>query len=253
MKRRSLHVRDEQAQAVSEILRAARESEQHGDLGSEAEVFRLLLDHAIEHAELADLVPEAVEVLAERERFIEQEARLNDLRTGFETRVKREFEKRFENGYDADKLETWSDNMVREAHVLWPVDGEADHAERRQEALRYIQEHVEQAAEAAEVSEWSPLDPAESYGHRTGVQEAQEQQEQEQREQQVQQYVPEALSLLNDGMQPGSAERRLVSTYGVPADMAGEAVDRAINRDSPVPGTTPEQVQVRPDGGEANE
>jgi hypothetical protein len=253
MKRRSLHVRDEQARAVSQVLQEARERDEYPDLESEADVFRRLLDYALENADLRDLLSEETLVLAQRERFVQEEARVRNLRTGFETRVKREFKKRFENGYSAEQLEQYAENLAREAMLLWPEAGPQDYQERREQALEYVEAVAQHAAEAAEQSAWDPLDPEEMFGSHSGLQEA-EQQEQEQAERDaVVEHVPTACSLLNDGTSPSRAERRLVSVHGVPERLAGLAVERALDRDGVVPDTGAVPAAVRPDGGEPDE
>ena len=169
MKRRSVHLRDGQAQALSELMRGARESERFPEFESEAAVFRRLFDHSLRNADLSDLLSEDTRVLVERERFVENEAKVRNLRTGFETRVKREFKKRWENGYDRDQLNEFAENMVREAHILWPEWSEGDHAERRTEAVEYVEAVRREAIEARETSTFDPLEPSQIFDTYEGV------------------------------------------------------------------------------------
>lgn len=212
MKRRSTHIRDDQARALSDLMRESRESERFPTLDSEAEVFRRLLDFALERADLADLLSEEVRVKVLRERFVEDEATVRDWRTGFETRVKREFKKRWENGYGPEKLEEYAENFHREADIIWPEWSAEDYSERREEAHEYIEAVKKQAIEAAETSEFDPLDPEQMFSTYEGVETAREA---ERAERETEPIRRDARQMLSRGRSEQFMVSRLSDTYPV--------------------------------------
>lgn len=235
MRRRSTHLRDEQARGLSEIMQESRESDRFETLDSESETFRRLLDYALEHADLADLMSEDVRVKLARKRFVEDEATVRDWRAGFETRVKREFKKRWENGYAPEKLETYAENFHREVEILWPEWSAEDYADRRAEAHAYTEAVKEKAIETAETSEFDPLDPDEIFSHYRGVEDARESEQVEQTRdsEAFDRLVSEAVDRIESSVTSRSDDdlaRALSNQFGTDESVTQEAVGVARER-----------------------
>jgi hypothetical protein len=170
----SVRLRSGQVDAIEEIVQQSRLSEQIEDL-NKAETIRRLIDEGLDHSDLSDLVDESTRILAEREDFIETQGQVKNLRTGFEARVKRHFKKRFEQGTTPEQIEQWSENMIRDARILWPEWAEEDYSDRRQEAVQYVEDMCHSTIEAVEESSHDPLDPDRVYDQYRGVEDGQEQ------------------------------------------------------------------------------
>lgn len=168
MKQTTLHIPEEMYSLIGDLEDETVTTDDVPKM-SRAEVMRSLLRYAVENADLAALIPEHRRVLYQRERFKEGEAKLRNLRTGFETRVKRHFTRRFKNGYSADQLAEFAINMRTEAEILFPDDDD-----RRKECISYVEAVTQQATTAVEESEFDPLDPEEMFAGFSGVQEARE-------------------------------------------------------------------------------
>jgi hypothetical protein len=165
MNRRSVHLTDQQAKAISDIRRESVSSDSHPEL-SESEVIRQLIDHGLAESELSDLVGEAELIKYRRKRFRESEGWLTNMRAGFRKRVADQFKNRFEGGWNPDELGQFAKNMKRDARMLWP---DQEHERERQEHIEYVQRVVEAAVEATEVSDVDPLDPDSLFSEHAGV------------------------------------------------------------------------------------
>jgi hypothetical protein len=150
--RATLHLRDDQQEAVEEMYRDSCSREDVEAL-SKAEIFRRLIDVGLSNVEeaddtLAEIVPEHVRVEHERER-IKRENRVADLRGGFRGRVRDQLRRRFKNGYDPEHIAAVATGYLREAGILFEGDA-------RQEAEEYVSQVVERYREAYEASEYDP-------------------------------------------------------------------------------------------------
>lgn len=160
---------EELQQAISDMVRQSEQTDEVPTM-NQSDVLRKLLWEGLETCdELADLVDPSTAVLLERERFLERAAKVNNLRTGFETRVKDNFTRRFKNGYQPEQLAKFAANMREEARILWSdtaIELEAENEEeaqemraRRRECIDYVDAVVDNAIEAVEQSDADPLDP----------------------------------------------------------------------------------------------
>jgi len=234
MKRTTVHLREAQDESVEEIVRESVAREDVPAL-KRSEALRKLLDAGLEESDLGDLVSEATVVRHREEEFEEKDGWLTNQRTGFETQVQRHFKNRFENGYRPEQLEEWAENMRQRAYHLWPPDVGPDYSERREEALAYVDAHLEAAKEAAEASEFDPLDPEETYSGYSGVEKGRTREGVE-----FDRLVSDAVDRLapsergsydtnrTRGPDPDAVGRALAKDHGVSEDLAAEAVDRAI-------------------------
>jgi hypothetical protein len=119
------------------------------------------------------LLPEHEVVLHRRDEFRDGEAQLRNLRTGFEARVRDHFKTRFESGTTPEQLREWAANMRMDARILWPEpeDPDADdpHADRRAEALSFVDKMLDATIDSVESSDVDPLDPDAVYARYQGV------------------------------------------------------------------------------------
>lgn len=169
MKTQSFCLRESQIEAIEQFEREAKVSEDMPDL-SKSGVVRKIFDKGLEHTEgVEDFVSKSTRVKLREERYMKEEGDLINKRTGFETQVKRHFKKRFENGFRPAQLEDWAENMRAKARSYWPPDFDEDNAERRKEALAYVEALLEHAKQASDASDYDPLDPSEVFGNYSGV------------------------------------------------------------------------------------
>lgn len=231
MKRRSVHLRDGQADAISDYRRASVAREDVPEM-NEAEVIRELVDAGIENSDLDDLIDEATLAKYRYERYKEREGWLRNMRNGFRAKVADHFKTRFKSGWNPDELEGFAENMKRDAHFWWPGE---EHAEARREAIEYVEDVVDAAVEATQVSAVDPLDPDSLFEQFSGVEEGQERRlREEQREtdtfDDLQDEARRRVRRLAD--QGGSVDTdaladALAKEGGVDVETAYEAVDDA--------------------------
>jgi len=154
----SVYVEESTLDLIEEI---ATESKQREDVPemSKSEVHRELLNAGIEESgELTELVDETTAILHQRERYIEKDAKLSSLRTGFEARCQQHMKKRFEAGIRTEDIDNFCRGLKRDAEILWPEDDE-----RRAEAKDYVDRLAEAAKAANEATDFDALDPAEAF------------------------------------------------------------------------------------------
>lgn len=249
----SVRLPEHTGEAIEEIAAESRGREDLPDL-SQSETLRRLVMHGLEDdGGLLELIDPATRILLERENFKQKEGDLNNLRSGFETKVKRVFEARFKNGMRPEQLRQFSENMREDVRMLWPewyiesVNSEAESERlrrRRRECLRYVDDVVEAAAEAAEASEWDPLDPEEIFSRYAGVEAGERREAVESGEVLDDGLVRDAMQLLRDGVvnhtdkgkqvrveaSRGDVVELLAERVEVSEAAAVEAVDRARGR-----------------------
>lgn len=239
MNRTTVYLSDGQLKAIDEIVVESKTTENVPEF-SQSQAIRELLDAGLDASDdLMALLDEETRVLVERSRLMDKEGKVRNLRTGFETRVKDNFKRRFENGYTADQLQEFALNMRREAELLWPEWAEEDYSERRQEALDYIDEVTEAAVDAAEKSTWDPLDPEAVFSQHSGVEEGMQTAEALDGDL-VDELVEQAENLLSTrttgsgvrpALDPDEVIGRLQERPDVEEEVAVEAVRRALNSD----------------------
>jgi hypothetical protein len=240
--------------AIEEIAAESRGREDLPDL-SQSETLRRLVMQGLEDDDggLLELLDPATRILLERENFKQKEGDLNNLRSGFETKVKRVFEARFKNGMRPEQLRQFSENMREDVKMLWPdwyIESVTSEAEterlrrRRRECLRYVDDVVEAAAEAAEASEWDPLDPEEIFSRYAGVEAGERREAVESGDALDDGLVHDAMQLLRDGIVNHVDKGKQVRLEASPREVVGllaervevseaaavEAVDRARGR-----------------------
>lgn len=249
----SVRLPEHTGEAIEEIAAESRGREDLPDLSQSETLRRLVMQGLDDDGDLLELIDPATRILLERENFKQKEGDLNNLRSGFETKVKRVFEARFENGMRPEQLRQFSENMRADVRMLWPdwyiesVDEEAETERlrrRRRECLRYVDDVVEAAAEAAEASEWDPLDPEEIFSRYSGVEAGERREALESGEALDDGLVRDAMQLLRDGLlnhtdkgkqfrveaSPREVVELLAKRVEVSEAAAVEAVDRARGR-----------------------
>jgi hypothetical protein len=167
----SVYVREDQKRVIEDYSEATEERDDLPDL-SQSQVWREMVDFWIdENPEVEELVKESTVVEYREQKYMEEEGGLINKRSGFETQVADNFERRFENGYRPEQLEEFAQNMRAKAWAYWPPDKGEDYSDRREQALAYVDAQVEHAKKASEVSDYDPLDPETFYSKYTGVEE----------------------------------------------------------------------------------
>lgn len=225
----------EQQQAIDDIVRESKQTDDVPDL-SQSEALRRLIEVGLEHADdLGDLVGEETRILLARQQFKERAAKVNNLRTGFETRVKDNFTRRFKNGYKAEQLSKFAANMREEARILWPeylietVDDETaeEYRRRRRECIDYVDAVVEAAIEAVETSEHDPLDPESMFENFGGVEEGRDRRSVQR---QGADLEAEARLLLEAAQRPDpdAIATAIAKEHGVARRTAKDAVDAVL-------------------------
>lgn len=206
-----------------------RETAKRADVDSltRSDLMRRLLRAGLEETDLGDLLAEERRIALMREQFVEEEAKVNNWRTGFETRVKDKFKARFENGYQPEQLDRFAENMIREAEIIWPDAewAEEDYTERREEAIEYVHAVREEAMKAAEQSDWDPLDPERIFDGYEGVERGGSREDVD-----FDALVDDAKDSLRGGIGDHDALATMLSnTQDVPQSLAEEAVDAAAD------------------------
>lgn len=172
-----------------------------------------------------ELVPTR-EIIKFQRKQVKDDNYIEDLRGGFEGRIKKEFLKRFENGYKPEDMSALAHGYIREAEVLWPSN-EA----RRREAIDYVERHLAHFRENYEKGK-DVLDPEAAYGSFEGVEEAVKWEGISEDE-----FIEMALdardhwkSYNHSGKKPDLAaiKKRLENQYGVPEDVAEAAREAGI-------------------------
>jgi len=160
--------------AVQDLMSESNDDPTVPTMDSRADVYRKLVDYALKHAEIAEIISDELRILSNRDEFVESEARLRSLRTGFEKRAKEEIEKRWKAGMEPEQIREYAENYHREVDILFPGWTDVDHSRRRQKLHTYVSHLCDEAVQAQETSTWDPLDPDEVFSHYEGVQEADE-------------------------------------------------------------------------------
>lgn len=251
----TLRYGEKMQQAIDDIVRESKQTP-HVPEVTQSELWRIAMSdwlHEIGDDDLIELVEPSTMVLLEREEFLKRDANLTNLRTGFETRVKDMFTRRFKNGYQAEQLGEFAANLREEARILWSdrtiaieADDETEAEEmraRRRECIDYVDAVVDNAIEAVEDSDHDPLDPETMFEEFSGVEKGRER---EQLEDHLDgDLVDDAIHLLAQGVkvagysrtqerrQPLDPERvveRLSERTNVSEQEAQAAVDEATRR-----------------------
>lgn len=251
----TLRYGEKMQQAIDDIVRESKQTP-HVPEVTQSELWRIAMSdwlHEIGDDDLIELVEPSTMVLLEREEFLKRDANLTNLRTGFETRVKDMFTRRFKNGYQAEQLGEFAANLREEARILWSDrtiaieaddEGEAEEMRaRRRECIDYVDAVVDNAIEAVEDSDHDPLDPETMFEEFSGVEKGRER---EQLEDHLDgDLVDDAIHLLAQGVkvagysrtqerrQPLDPERvveRLSERTNVSEQEAQAAVDEATRR-----------------------
>lgn len=229
MKQTSVYLEDGQHQVVKQIANESTKREDVPDL-SFSEVMRELLADALEERpDLKELVGEGTMIKYQKERFLGDEGYARNQRTGFETQVKRHFKNRFENGVRPEQLEEWAENMRQQAYILWPPQEDDSYHERREEALEYVDAILEESKKATAATSYDPLDPSQVFAGYEGVEDGKAREEAEDLEGTL---VGEAEKRLRGAVaaDPNAIADSLSKKYGVPEELAEEAVQEAINK-----------------------
>jgi len=221
--------------AVEEIAAESSRTEGVPDL-SQSEAIRRLLEVGLEETDdLSELVSDETRILLARQSFKETEGKVRNLRTGFETRVKRTFKQRFENGYSPEQLREFGLNLREEARILWPdwflsTLEESEAAEmraRRRECIEYVDRVVEAAVEAVETSDRDPLDPDAIFNRYEGVEDGRQRQAVEDQLDEVEQDARD-LARTASSPDPDALATTLAKRHGVGRSVAEEAAVEAV-------------------------
>jgi len=172
VKRRSVHLRESQADAIEEIRRESAAREDVPEI-NESEVIRKIVAVGLEHSELGTLVDENTRIRLQREEYIANEGHINNLRNGFRAKVAEQFRDKFKSGWNKSELAGFAENMKEDARMLWPEWSEEDYSEERQRAPDYVDAVVREAKKAAETSDREPLKPENVFRKFEGVEEGQ--------------------------------------------------------------------------------
>lgn len=226
MNRHTLHLRDDQTEAVEEMKRESCSREDVEPL-SAAHIYRELIDVGLRHVDeaddrLAEIVPEHVRVEHERER-IKRENRVADLRGGFRGRVRDQLRKRFKNGYEPEHVAAVATGYLREAGILFEGD-------ERQEAEEYVSQVVDRYREAYEASDYDP-DGEDPFSVFDGVRLGRDVEDGE-----MEALIDDAETRLRDARErltnpdPSAIAHILVKYHDVERETANEAVREAQKR-----------------------
>lgn len=241
MNRFSVHLKDKQQQAIDDIVRESKVDTDVPDL-SQSEVVRRLVDVGLEESDdLRSLVDDASLVLLRRERFKDREAKLTNLRSGFEPRVKGHFTKRFENGIAPEQLLEFAQNMREDARLLWPEELAPDDPEeaeqyhaRRREVIDWIDATVEAYIDAYQESDHDPLDPDEIFSHYGGVECGREKQQAQAKGVDLTRRARE-LAEVAEHPDPDAIATALARQEGVGRQAALEAAQTAVSSQGGAP------------------
>ena len=183
----------------------------------------LFADGGIDDEALMNLVPEPKRVLFNRERFVENEARLRSLRTGFEKRWKQHFKERFEGGIKQEQLDEFAINAREDVRILFPDPEE--YADRREELLNWIDRVVEHAKIADDMSTYDPLAPETLFDSYEGVEEGGEWESVTREE--FAELAEDARHRLGGSgpVDPDAIATMLHNSHGVPEEVAQNAAD----------------------------
>ena len=237
-KRTTVVLPDGLEDAIETLVRESYKREDVPDM-SQSEVIRQLLTAGTEHSDLFDLIPEH-ELVAYRRQEIKQENKLRDWRAGFRTRVKRQFTRRFKNGYRPEELAEFSIGMRDEARILWHDDDDEEHVEKRREAIDYIDQVVDEARRSYEQSTHDPLDPEELFSSFSGVRNGETSEEIEEiaLEDEVRRII-NRIKLSQEsggkdlmpskiGIDPEGITRRLANEHDLERDLVRQVVDEVL-------------------------
>lgn len=194
---------------------------------NKSDVARHLIRTGIENSEhVEDVVPEH-DLIAYRRDELKRENKLRDWRAGFKTRVKRNFTRRFKNGYTPDELAEFAIGMRDEARILWHDDDDPEHVERRREAIDYIDQVVDEARTSYEQSTHDPLDPEELFSSFSGVEDgvAQGRIEEIELERHVRLYLKDMIRQGNKNPDPQAVATKIANELELEENLVREVVD----------------------------
>jgi hypothetical protein len=231
MKRTSVHLREGQTKAISEMRKESIGSEEYPEL-SESEIIRRLVDSGLKHSGLSDLVGEATQIRHKRERYKENQGWINNMRGGFRARIAQEFKQRFKAGWSPEELRKFEENMVQDAYILWPG---REHEQAREDKIRYVEEVAETTILAVETSDMNPLDPETLYDQFTGVEEGEKREtvETTRESETFEQVVEDALERIDATVTTRSDAAlcdALSNIHNVEQTVAEEAIEEARER-----------------------
>lgn len=178
---------------------------------------------------LADLLPDHALARYKREQ-IKEESWLQDMKGGFEGRVRDALEKRFKNGYDPDEARDFAETYIKEAHLYWEIV--EDDPETLNEKIDFVHERLEDFKQKHARSTYDP--DAEFLSSFDGVEEGEKIEQAANRLDRA--LIEDADRMLNIGISPGGEQ-----TSGRPEPLsATEARDRLAART----GVSEEEAEV---------
>ena len=157
----SLYIRESQKKAIDQIADAAEV-----DL-NKSQVARTLIDVGLENSDLSDHVDPHTQILNERNEWLESKVKVDKLRMGFPGRVRYHIKNQFESGLRPEDLDSFGDNLKRDAVILWPDD-----PERVEKEHAFVDQWIDTARAAIEASSYSPLSPEQLFGSYAAIAEA---------------------------------------------------------------------------------
>jgi len=175
--------------------------------------------------DLRELIDVYERILFERERYVEGEAQVRNLITGFEKRVRDHFRSRFEGGMRPDQLRKFAVNMRTDADLLLPDDlaheegstfgTEEEVRARRRECKDYVDALLSAALDAMAQSDRDPLDPEEVFAHHQGVEEGRESDVVDAHAVEIATEVADRLDRVGGTANPDDLVRSVAKKYGV--------------------------------------
>lgn len=210
--------------AVRELVSESKRREDVPEMSQSSVLREMFMAGLEENDDLLDLVDEPTRILMMRQRFMDKEGKVVNLRTGFRSKVNDLFEKRFESGFDAEELAGFRENMIRDAHLLWPEWSDHDYREEREKAIQYVDEVCLAAQDAAETSDFDPLDP-EHFGRFSGVEAGRERQVVEENAVEIATEITRRINKLGGRLDPDALVTSIAKQYDVEEDRVWELVD----------------------------
>jgi hypothetical protein len=226
-----------QSDAIRHLLRAGFDAVADGTTDVGVDVDGDGTDEVSADA-VRSLLPEHEVVLHRRDEFRDGEAQLRNLRTGFEARVRDHFKNRFESGTTEEQVREWSVNMREDARILWPEpedpDAEDPHAERREQALDYVDALLAQTIDSLGDSDYDPLDPETAFEGYEGVEQGRERERADRVDPEVrEQVLVDARERIRSGANDVDAlVDALAKIHGVPERVVREVVREVVDEDS---------------------
>ena len=193
-------------------------------------------DSGVDADLLNELIPDVVRARYYRDD-IKGDNWLVDMKGGFEGRVRREFRKRFKNGYDPDAIAELAEGFCKEAQVYWQlIDDDTD---TYQEKVEFVNSKV---AEYREKHDVSTYDPDAEWLSLEGVEQGEADAEVQQQAEQHDMKALEATATERLSMVPNADAEAIASAVakaeGVPLSVAQEATDAALEAGDHEPETT---------------